>query len=324
MTKNIEELKAKANDLTADARDLTISIQESIINLETYGTSDHHIKLPTALKEAKMYYEDISRKAKEIPDAKDVTKCVNEQFDFWNEELKATEAQKDRLEKLVKEKEIFHNRLNDFKNLTHKVFRDSSETEAYITKNKNDLERLKEKVSQLETDANEVDELLDGNLIASSASRMDSIRDNFEKCKATSEDLMILHGHVDNALTERKADIEALKGSTIIEAERHAKDLSDRSKVIVGLFQHSKDGAQLAVRAGTAYSKISESIEAAKEAANVAYEAAVSSNKQLNPEDSNEETMLEKGQDLASESEDIQKDAEEQIEKINGKFKLSF
>jgi len=302
-----------------DARDQSTSIQESIINLESYGTSDHHIKLPIALKEAKLFLEDIIQKSQNVPDTREVTKCANDNFEFWSEELRNTKEQKDKLDKLVKDKESLQNRINDFKNLTHRVFRDSSETEAFITKNKNDFEKLKEKTAQLETQALEVDKLLNENVVAASASRMESVNDNLSKAKITNDNLLNIYDEVEKTISERDDEINSIKNSQLTQAQRHAQDLSDRSKVIVNLFQHSKDGAQLAVRAGTAYSKIAESIDEANKAANKAYEAAVHSNQQLNPTNPDEETMLEKGQDLALESVAIQQDAEEQVEQINSK-----
>lgn len=317
--KKIEELKIKSEDLITDARDQSTSIQESIINLESYGTSDHHIKLPIALKEAKLFLDDIVQKSQNIPNTDKVTKCANDNFEFWSEEFKNTKEQKDRIEKLIKDKEILHNRINDFKNLTHRVFRDSSETEAFITKNKNDFEKLKEKAAKLETQALEVDKLLNEDVVAASASRLESVNDSLEKAKITNDNLLNIYDEVDRTLAERDDEINSIKNSHLTQAQKHAQDLSDRSKVIVNLFQHSKDGAQLAVRAGTAYSKIAESIDEASKAANKAYEAAVHSNQQLNPTDPDEETMLEKGQDLALESVAIQQDAEDQVEKIKSK-----
>ncbi|KAL7044656.1 hypothetical protein ACKWTF_002015 [Chironomus riparius] len=314
--KKIEELKTKSEDLITDARDQSSSIQESIINLESYGTSDHHIKLPNALKEAKLFLDEIAKKSQNVPNTDQTTKCANDNFDFWSEELKNTKEQKDKLDKLIKDKETLQNRINDFKNLTHRVFRDSSETEAFITKNKNDFEKLKEKAAQLETQALEVDKLLNENVVAASASRLESVNDNLDKAKITNDNLLNMYDEVDKTLSERNDEINLIKNSQLTQAQRHAQDLSDRSKVIVSLFQHSKDGAQLAVRAGTAYSKIAESINEANKAANKAYEAAVHSNQQLNPADPDEETMLEKGNDLALESVAIQEDAEKQVDKI--------
>lgn len=312
----LEELKTRADDLLFDARDLSLSIQESIINLESYGTSDHHIKLPIALKEAKMYLDDITKKSKEIPDADAVQECANEVLEMCNEEMKNTKSQEERLRKLIKDKEILQNRINDFKNLTHRVFRDSSETEAFITKNKNDFEKLKAKLAQLDTQAAELEGLVNEDLVAASASRMETVHDILDKSKTTNDNLLNLYDQVDQEISDREKEINAIKNSKVVEAQKHAQGLSDRSKQIVNLFQHSKDGAQTAVRAGTAYTKISESINEAKEAADKAYEAAVYSNQQLNPVD--EETMLEKGKELSEESDDITLDAKDQIQRIEG------
>jgi laminin alpha 1/2 len=314
----LEKLKVDANAILVDSRDLSGSIQETIINLENYGTSDHHIKLPNALKDARMYYDDVVKQSENMPSNNDIEKCVKDQFEFWTDELNGATGQKERLEKFLQDQKIFHERLNDLKNLTHRVFRDSSETEAFITKNKKDFEKLKERVARLNEQSAEVDGILDENVVAQSASLMESVGDSIEKAKATNDDLQSLHGEVDRVMKERADGINQIRDKEVVEARKHAESLAERSKVIVDLFQNSKDGAEQAVRAGTVYENIVESINAARTAADKAHEAAVFSNEQLTPTDPNEETMMERGNDLSLESEAIQQDAEQQIEKIKG------
>jgi laminin alpha 1/2 len=316
-TQKVEKLKVDANGILVESRDLSDSIRETIIELENYGTSDHHIKLPNALKEARMYYDDVLKRSEAFPLDDATAKCANDHFEFWTDELKGTKEQKERLEKFLTDQKIFHERLSDLKNLTHRVFRDSLETEAFLTKNKEDFEKLKEKVGRVNEQSAEVDGILDENVVASSASLMESVGDNLEKAKVVNSDLLELHGDVERAMKEKEEENAKVRDNEVVAARKHAESLAERSKVIVDLFQNSKDGAQLAVRAGTSYSNITDSIHAAREAADKAYEAAVFSNEQLNPTD-DEETMMERGNDLSLESVAIQEDAEKQIVKIKG------
>lgn len=311
-------MKIDVDSILMDIRDITGVVQETIINLENYGNNDHHIKLPTALKEARMYLSDIKQRSSNIPDGQASLKCANEQLEFWSEELNTANEQKRKINDYLKSRAIFHERLDDLKNLTHRTFRDSSETEAFVTKNRKDFEKLKLKANELSNENDVIEEMLKTDVIAQSESLMETLHDSIAKLKVEQQDLIFLTKQVDETMTERLEQLEGIKAELIPEARKHAEDLSKRSKIIVDLFQHSKDGARVAMLAGTAHKNISEAISSARLAADQAYDAAKFSNDKLNPVDPEEETMIEKGRDLSVESEDIQRDAEQQISKIKG------
>lgn len=303
-----------------DVRDISGIVQESIINLESYGNNDHHIKLPIALREAKMYLDDITHRSANLPKGQESLRCANDQFEFWSEELTAANEQKRKLHDYLKSRAIFNERLDDLKNLTHRTFRDSSETEAFVTKSRKSLEKLKLKANEIKTESEEVEEMLNNEVIAQGSSLMESLNDNLAKLKVEHDDLIILTEEVDTTISERIDELDGIKKTLIPDAQKHAADLSQRSKTIVDMFQQSKDGASSAMAAGTAHKNISDAINSARVAADSAYDAATFSNDKLNPIDPEEETMIEKGRDLSVESEDIQRDAEEQISKIKGKL----
>lgn len=317
-----DKLKIEAESIVMDVRDIIGVVQETIINLENYGSNDHHIKLPIALREAQMYLDDIKQRSKNIPMGQETLQCANDQFEFWSDELNTATVQQEKLENYLALRKLFNERLEDLKNLTHRTFRDSSETEAFVTKNRNSLEKLKLKAGRINEDNAEIEELLSESIIAQSDSLMESLHDGIAKLKLDNKDLIDLNVEIDAVIMERGRELEDIESSLIPKAQKHAEDLSRRSKIIVGLFQNSKDGAHVAMLAGTAHKNITDAINSARDAAEKAYESAVYSNEKLNPIDQDEETMIEKGQDLSLESEAIQTDAENQISKIKGKIKF--
>lgn len=315
--RKVEQMKLDADKLLMKNRDMLSSVQETIINLENYGTTDDHIKLPSALKEAQKYLDDIVEKTKNLPKFDDVSKCPNKQLEFWTNHLETQKERKGKLDEVLEEQQMLLMRLDDLKNLTHRVFRDSSETEAFITKNKKDYEKLKNKVTEINDEHADIEKHLDRNVIAASSSKMESLQDNFEMAKLDNENLLKLQDDVEKFILENDEGMTEIRDKILPEAKKHAQDLSQRSQIIVNSFQMSKDGAQVALLAGTAHKNITEAIHAAKEAAKDAYEAAIKSQEALNPVD--EETFLEKGNDLSLESIAIQEDADEQMKKISGK-----
>lgn len=313
-----DRMKIDVESILMDIRDISGVVQETIINLENYGSNDHHIKLPIALKEAKMYLNGIKERSAKIPAAAESLKCANDQSEFWTDELASATLMRGKLEVYLKLKKIFNERLDDLKNLTHRTFRDSSETEAFVTKNRKSFDKLKLQGSKIDFENDELEKLVNRDIIAASDSLMESLHDGIAKLKIDNKDLIDLNIEIEAKISEREAELNDINAKLIPKAKAHAEDLSRCSKIIVDLFQNSKDGARVAMLAGTAHKNISEAINAAREQANEAYEAAVFSNDKLNPIDPEEETMIEKGQDLSLESEAIQTDAESQISKIKG------
>jgi laminin alpha 1/2 len=316
--KKVEQMKLDADKLLIDIRDIMGTVEETVINVENYESNEDHVKLPIALKEAQMYFDDISERAKNLPNSNEVNKCGVDHLDYWTNTYEEQSTKKMKLDNILAEQKNLLSRLDDLKNLTHRVFRDSSETEAFITKNKKDLERLREKTAKINDEYSEIEKLIDTNVIAASSSKLESLQDSFEKAEVEDENLIKLQEEVEKFILEREDELNEIRDKILPEAQKHADDLSQRSKIIVNLFQSSKDGAQVAIMAGTAHKNITEAIHAAKIAANEAQEAAKKSEAALYPVD--EETFAEKGEDLRLESEAIQEDAEEQIKKIEGKI----
>jgi laminin, alpha 1/2 len=315
-------MKIEADSILMDVRDITGTVQESIINLENYGSNDQHTKLPVALKEATMYLNDIKHRSRNIPKAEDTMKCANDQHDIWSEELAAATEQKKKIDNYLKSRKAFNDRLDDLHNLSHRAFRDSLETEGFLTKNNKNIDKLGEKKDRLSDDKEELEKLVEIGIIAQSDSLMETLHDSISKLKIDNKDLVDLNIEIEDKITERESELDGIKETLIPDAQKHAEDLSRRSKIIVGLFQNSKDGAQVAMLAGTAHKNITDAINSARIAADKAHEAAVFSNDKLNPIDADEETLIEKGLDLSLESEAIQTDAINQISKIKGKIKV--
>lgn len=317
-SERVEKMKVDADKMLIDIRNLMGTVQEAIINLENFGSNEEHVKLPSALRNAEIYLEEISKKAHILPNLNEINKCGVDYLNYWTNQYEEQSSRKMKLDSILVEQKNLLSRLDELKTLTHRVFRDSSETEAFITKNKKDYERMKEKSVKINQGHSEINRLLDRNVLAASTSKIESLNDALEKGKSENENLMKLQNEIQKVLLEREDELNEFRDSILPEAQRHAEDLSQRSKIIVNLFQTSKDGANVAIMAGTAHKNITDAIHAAKNSAIEAHEAALKSQEALNPVD--EETFLEIGNELSLESIEIQKDAEEQIKSINGKI----
>lgn len=312
----VERLNAQAQTLLMDIRDIDGVVQETIINLRNYGNNENHIKLPTALREAKMYLNDIKNKSQTLPNSDDALDCANENYDNWNSMNSLVNTSKEKLDNFIKLHRNLNDKLDDLKNLTHRTFRDASETEVFLTKNNKGMDRLRDKANLLNADLNELDELFDFNLITASESLMESIHDGIARLAIVNKEMGDLHQIVDDKIVEDEYDLGVVRSELVPEARQHAEELSKRSKVIVDAYENSKSSANNAILAVTAHKNITDAVNIAESATNKAHEAAIIADRKLNPHD--EETIIEKGNEMSLESEDIQEDAKLQMSKIKG------
>jgi laminin, alpha 1/2 len=312
----VERMNSEAQNLLMDIRDIDGIVQETIINLRNYGNNENHIKLPTALREAKMYLNDIKNQSQNIPNSEDSLDCANENYETWNSMNNLLNKSKEKLDNFINSHKNLNDRLDDLKNLTHRTFRDASESEVFLTKNNKGLERLREKANFLNSELTALDELFDFNLIASSESLLEMAHDGVSRLSIQNREMNELQKIVDDKIAEDESELFVVKNNIVPEARRHAEEISKRSKVIVDAYENSKSSANNAILAVTAHKNITDAVYVAENAANRAHEAATIADLKLNPED--EETIVEKGNEMSLESEDIQEDAKQQMSKIEG------
>lgn len=311
-----EKLNSDAQTLLMDIRDIDGIVQETIISLRSYGNNENHIKLPTALREAKMYLDDIRNKSQNVPGSDESLECANENYETLNGLFELLQSSKQKLDRVLISQKKFNDKLDDLKNLTHRTFRDASETEVFLSKNSESFERLKKKSDQLEADLNELDEMLDFNLIAVSENLMETVHDAIARIAVGNKNLVDLQVVVEQQIENVNVDLHDVKANIIPEAQIHTQELVKRSRLIVDAYENSKSSANNAILAVTAHKNITDAVNIADQAMNKAYEEAKNADKQLNPDD--EDTITEKGNEMSLESEAIQEDAKHQMSKIEG------
>lgn len=313
-----DRLNVEAETLLMDIRDIDGVVQETIINLRNYGNNDDHIKLPTALREAKMYLDDITNKSNHLQASERSLECANEHYETWNELLESVQNSRQKLDRVLASQKSFNDKLDDLKNLTHRTFRDASETEVFLSKNSEGFDRLERKANQLDDDLTELDELLDFNLIASAESTMESIHDGIARIAVGKKDMQDLTIVVEQQIENINYDMHDLTGNVIPSAQIHAQQLAERSRRIVDAYENSKSSANNAILAVTAHKNITDAVNYAEDAARKAHEKALAADMKLNPE--GEDTITDIGNEMSLESQDIQEDAKQQMSKIEGKL----
>lgn len=325
MTKKVEKRFNESERMKSDTYEILIELRETegvvrqtIGDLQNYGQQDHHIMLPLALREAGKYLNDVKEKSKLLTSNPINTYCVDDHWNFWSTEWNATHEQKQELERLKNEYAKLSHRLEDMQHNIHKTFRDVMETEALMTFNQKNSEKLQEKIKEVEKIDGEIVEIMDNDLSTETDMIMESIQASMGTIQVQNDDLVALNEDLGNTIEECEEGLNKARQEWLPKAREHSQKLAAKSKLIVDSFQHSKDGAKIALMASHAHSDIAKAVELANQAAEEAYQAAKNSNDKLNP--IGEYTISEKGLDSKHESMDIQRDALNEISKIEGKF----
>jgi laminin alpha 1/2 len=319
--RDVEKMSSEADTILMELRDVEGMMRKTIIELKNYGSHDSHLKLPHAIRDANNLLNDIKQKSERLTTNPYDVKCVEDHWGYWNNENNATEHQAKALENLKQGFLNLANRLENMQTLIHKTFKHSMETEALLTFNQKNFENLQEKVKSIEEIDAEITEVLENDLLEETESLMESVEANMKSLDHVNDDLVTLNEDLNNTIQECEQELNKITSNSLPKAKAHAQKLASKANIYVDLFQHSKDGAKVALDASTAHSNIANAIEAARVATNLAFEAAKNSNDELNP--IGEDTIAEKGLDSKHESLDIRADALNEITRIEGKFRLT-
>lgn len=314
--RDVEKLTADADTILMELRDVEGILRKTILELQNYGSHDSHLKLPHAIRDANNLLNDIKQKAEKLTTNPFDVKCVEDHWGYWNNESNATEKQARALETLKQGFLNLASRLEDMQALIHKTFRNSMETEVLLTYNQKNFDKLQKSVKNIEDVNSEVTEVLDNDLLPETESLMESIEANMKNLDHVNDDLVTLNEDLNITIQECEQGLNKIKLNSLPKAKAHSHKLAEKARVYVDLFQHSKDGAKVALDASTAHSNIAKAIEAARIATDLAFEAARNSNDELNPV--GEDTIAEKGLDSKHESLDIRADALNEITRIEG------
>lgn len=224
-------------------------IDNEILRLRNYVVREHHITLPKALEQARMYLNEIKSHDNSLIYMQESWKCAWENFQFYENAMNAVQDQQVTLEIFWRDFKKTHSRITDGMQQVDKTFE--------ILKNTSDiLEHISNYKMNLIEDHKIIFELRDGirqflnhSLIPNSDVRLEMIENGNDEIETVLENIEKLRGILNETLNEDMDRRRDLKKHWVPKASRHAENLMRRSSDYVKKFQTTKDAARMALLA---------------------------------------------------------------------------
>ncbi|EAT47381.1 AAEL001477-PA [Aedes aegypti] len=309
--KTMERSAALANDVN----EMKNEIEDTIRILNNYGTSDSHIKLPAALKEATDLLEDIKQKYAQSKRRPEILEWAQQQYDLLGNKSEILLRQNKRLDDYMYEVGVFNDRMQHFERLNKEVFNNATLTETFSSKNRRKMAEVERSFQQADEMVDEVDGFLDEDIMAESVVKHEQIKDNHQQLQQNKENLKYLNDALEQTIIEFDQKFEGLTTNEIPVAKEHANRLKKESDEFQQLFKDTEKGAANAMKASMAYENIVAAIVSAQESADNATDSGRVANNKVYPLGG--VSLVERSEHAANVSSNIEKKAHKELEKAN-------
>lgn len=305
----------RSTALADDIHEMKDDIEGTIRILNNYGTSDSHIKLPAALKEATELLDDIKLKYGQSKRRPEVLEWAQRQYDLLGNKSEVLQRQNKRLDDYMYEVLVFNDRMQHFERLNKEVFNNATLTETFSSKNRRKMAEVERKLQQADEMVDEVDGFLDENILAETAVKHEQIKDNHLQLAQNKNNLKYLNDALEHTIVEFDEKFEGLVTNEVPAAKEHANRLKKESDEFQQLFKDTEEGAANAMKASMAYENIVAAIVSAQESADNATDSGRVANNKVYP--LGDVSLVERSEHAANVSSNIEKKAHKELEKAN-------
>lgn len=325
-----------------ETNQLTWKIQNTIDELNYYGTHDHHINLPTALHEAQSLLDNISTRSMDHDKAKTVLGCARDALDFWSSTSETLTQQSLEVDQLKYDAAMINTRLDDALKIgqtTHNVI---DKVKTIHGKNVENFNALANRQNEARKLKQEIRQVYNNSIVPQTDELFEEISDSQNKLLQIMEDINVLKETVNDTNAECADGLDEIRENYLPDAKEHSDDLMKRATEYAELFKNTKDGAAIALIAryavngifinenmknripsySTAHKDITDAINSAKDMTNQAIDAVAKSQEELYP--SSGMSVIDIGMISLKTSHDIQQDALREIDKLGGEYKNIF
>lgn len=313
-------LKSKADNFLDKIRQAHAEGQSTILTLSQYGTHGHHINLHLALEEAQQLLDDINTISSRGENARKVLLCANESLQFWSGVSDITSNQVIEASELKHYGIITKNRISDAIQLAHRAFDTMTKAESTISYNRRHYDALLLQHKRIFGLQAAIRDTFNNSIVPQTDTMFEMIQDNHNKVQQDMGSLQRLRQIVNEVNERCHEGLHYIRMNYLDAARVHSQDLTLRAREYAKLFQHSKNGAEVALLASSAHRNISEAIESARILAMETIEAVAKSEEELYP--INGESVIEKGLHSLRKSQKIEEDAIKELNKMQGTLSI--
>lgn len=242
-----EHVKSEFFAFLNETNQLTWKIQNTIDELNYYGTHDHHINLPTALNEAQSLLDNILTRSMNHDKAKTVLACARDALDFWSSTSDTLSQQALEVEQLKYDATMINTRLNDALKIGHRTHNILDKVVTIHEKNNKHFDGLVDRQNEARTLKQDIFQVYNNSIVPQTDELFEEIGDSQNKLLQIMEDINVLKETVNDTNAECADGLADIRENYLPDAKEHSDDLMQRATEYAQLFKNTKDGAAIAL-----------------------------------------------------------------------------
>lgn len=242
-----EHVKSEFFAFLNETNQLTWKIQNTIDELNYYGTHDHHINLPTALNEAQSLLDNILTRSMNHDKAKTVLACARDALDFWSSTSDTLNQQALEVEQLKYDATMINTRLNDALKIGHRTHNILDKVVTIHEKNDKHFDGLVDRQNEARTLKQDIFQVYNNSIVPQTDELFEEIGDSQNKLLQIMEDINVLKETVNDTNAECADGLADIRENYLPDAKEHSDDLMQRATEYAQLFKNTKDGAAIAL-----------------------------------------------------------------------------
>lgn len=242
-------LKGKAEIFLEKMQQYHADTQTTILALNQYGTHAHHINLHLALGEAQQLLNDIKTVSSRSEHAKQSLQCANDSLNFWSTMSELTSQQVIEASELKFYGINTKHRINDAIQLAHRTFDTLTKAESILSQNRRRYDQLLFNHKRMYGLKTAVHDIYNNSIIPQTDTTFELIDDNYSKIGQHLDNIHRLKKYVHDVNEDCAEGLKYIRLNYLQAVQRHADNLMHRAREYAKLFQHSKNGAEVALLA---------------------------------------------------------------------------
>lgn len=225
------------------------NIHATIDKLHQYGSHDHQMNLPVALKEASRLLENIETKIDNQDNIKNTLHLARKSLGFWTNTSEILAQQLLEVDSL---KFTAANVLHRLSDAEHIVYKTNNLLDNAINIHEINLQNFKilaDREHEIRSEKMEIARLYNTSIVPATDELIEEIGDSHRKIVQDLNDLLELKDIVRDVNEECSSGLEEIRTNWLPEASDHSADLVLRANEYAQSFQNTKNGAEVALLA---------------------------------------------------------------------------
>lgn len=223
--------------------------QEHINMLNQFGMTSHHINLPIALDESEQMRNGILAIVDSHNIAHRAHQCAVQLIDQWSNTSDILTAQMDEATQLKYDITNAKNRLYDLIQHVYKTSDAITMARDIHAANDRNYGKLMKQLHKIQQMHGQINDIYKTNVIPQTDTVFNMIVDNHEKLRQDLANLIQLRSIVTDTNEHRARHLERIRDEWLMRAQDHSQQLLKTAREYVGLFQNTKNSAEVAMLA---------------------------------------------------------------------------